>query len=284
MSSAEGRLRLRHAIALGLLHGPTELLPISSSAHTELLPRLANWPGAQPGGEQGKAFEVALHVGAALALTIHMRRELLEDAARIDARRVRVIALSLAPPALAGYALERPIERISASPRAIAAGLLAGAAAMAVAEGRALGRGARKDGERCARDADAHDGLALGLAQAAALIPGVSRNGATLASARARGFSRGAAQTLSWHAGLPILFGAGALQAARLHGGVLAPGERTRLAVGGASALLSTLAGARLLDRRLREGQSLLPYALYRCALAALVLARMRADTTRTPI
>ncbi len=304
----ERRLALRHALALGLVQGPTELLPVSSSAHTELLPWLAGWPYARLEGERRKAFEVALHAGAGLALALHMRRELLADAARIGPRRAGVIALSLAPAALAGYALERPIEQRLGGPRSIALGLVTGAIAMAVADRPISPRQAPyhhrytdpadehthqpdpRDPDvrpgrsgRAVPDATAIDGLALGLAQALALAPGVSRNGATLTAARARGFSRKAAQTLSWHTGLPVLLGASALKAVRLHRAHLEREERATLALGGASALASTLVSARLLDRRLREGQALWPYSLYRWALAAAVLARVRGDAARTP-
>jgi undecaprenyl-diphosphatase len=263
-------------VALGLLHGPAELLPISSSAHTTLIPWLARWPYAQLDGEARKSFEVALHAGAGVALALHMRRELLGEAARVSRRRAGVIALSLAPPALAGYALGGPIERRLGGPRSIAAGLLAGAVAMALADGRASGSEAA--GARAFEDATARDGLALGLAQASALIPGVSRNGASLTAARARGFGRGAAQSLSWHAGLPVIFGAGVLKAARLRRTRLGREQRAALALGGGAAFLSTLASARLLGQRLRAGQPLWPCSLYRCLLAALVISRSRAQ------
>jgi undecaprenyl-diphosphatase len=288
MPSAENALPLRHAVALGLLQGPAELLPVSSSAHTTLIPWLAGWPYAQLDGERRKSFEVALHAGAGLALALHMRRELLRDAARLDRRRAGVIALALAPPALAGYALGRPIERHLGGPRSIAVGLAAGAVAMALAdtwgetdatEGAAAPRtrdAARARDPRTEEQAAARDGLALGLAQAGALIPGVSRNGATLTAARARGFGRGAAQALSWHAGLPVMLGASVLKGARMRTTGVPREQRAALAVGGGAALLSTLASARVLGSRLREGQPLWPYALYRCLLAALVLARLR--------
>jgi undecaprenyl-diphosphatase len=273
MRSAEGGLPLRHAIALGLLQGPTELLPISSSAHTTLIPWLAGWPYARLDGERRKSFEVALHAGAGIALAIHMRGQLIEDARRVDRPRAAAIALSLALPAIAGYALERPVERRLGGARSIAAGLGAGALSMALADGRAA---RRADAGRTQDDLRARDGLAIGLAQAAALIPGVSRNGATLTAARARGFDRRAAQALSWHAGLPVLFGASALKGVRLrrrdHPGV----ERSALALGAVSAFLSTLASARLMGRALRDGYPLLPCSLYRGVLAALVLARLR--------
>jgi undecaprenyl-diphosphatase len=273
MPSAEGSLPLRHAVALGLLQGPAELAPVSSSAHTELVPWLARWPYAQLDGEARKSFEVALHAGAALALAIHMRGELRRELAGLSPRRAGVIALSLAPPALVGYALGPVVERRLGGPRSIAVGLAGGGLAMALADTRAQ---RRADEGRASEDATAGDGLALGLAQAAALIPGVSRNGATLTAARGRGFGRGAAQALSWHAGLPILFGASALKGARMRRSGAPREQRVALALGGASAFLSTLASVRVLDRRLRDGRALWPYSLYRCLLAALVISRLR--------
>jgi undecaprenyl-diphosphatase len=275
MPSADSALPLRHAVALGLLQGPAELLPISSAAHTTLLPWLAGWPYARLAGERRKSFEVALHAGAGAALAIHMRGELLREARSVDRRRAGVIALSLAPPALAGYAFGPLIERALGGPRSIAAGLAAGAVAMAIADRRT-----GTDATRTQEDASARDGLALGLAQASALMPGVSRNGATLTAARSRGFGRAAAQRLSWHAGLPVILGASMLKGAHIRRTGVPRAERAALAAGGSAAFLSTLASARLLERRLREGGALWPYSLYRCLLAALVVSRLRDHTT----
>jgi undecaprenyl-diphosphatase len=277
--NAHGAFPLRHAVALGLLQGPCELLPISSSAHTELIPWLARWPYTELDGARRKSFEVALHAGAGVALAIHMRRELLLQARRLRPDRAAVVATALAPPALVGYALGRPIERRLGGPRATAAGLAVGGVAMALADASApladTRVGQAGAGARDFEDATPRDGLALGLAQAAALIPGVSRNGATLTAARARGFTRAGAQALSWHAGLPVIFGASALKGLRLRRQGFAREDRARIALGGGGAFLSTLACARLLRRQLSEGQVLLPYSLYRCALAALVISRL---------
>ena len=232
-------------------------------------------------GEQRKSFEVALHAGAGLALSIHMRKQLLHDAASIDLQRGLVIALALGPPALAGYALGGAIERHLGGPRSIAFGLIAGAAAMVISDYSAATDAS--GGTRAQEDARPRDGLALGLAQAAALMPGVSRNGATLSAARARGFARDAAQALSWHAGIPVLFGASLLKAMRVRRSGIPRGQRPALAVGAGGAFLSTLASARALDRTLREGAPLWPYSLYRVALAALVISRLRDPATRTP-
>jgi undecaprenyl-diphosphatase len=273
MRRAERALSPRHALALGLLQGPAELLPISSSAHTALLPWLAGWPYADLDGERRKSFEVALHAGAGLALAIDMRAELARAVAALDGRRTGAWALALAPPALAGYLLQAPIERRLGGPRSIAAGLTAGAVAMALSDTRA--RGTLRGERRCA-DAGLRDGLALGLAQASALIPGISRNGATLAAARARGFARADAVQLSWLPALPVILGASVLKGRQLAGDNRQRGIRGSAALGGVAAFASTLASARLLRRGVVANRSLLPYALYRCLLAALVVWRLR--------
>ncbi len=286
------RPSLREAVALGLLQGPTELLPVSSSGHTTLIPWLCGWSYTELDPELRKTFEVALHAGAGLALAVDMRGELIETALELDRRHVGTIALSLAPPAVAGFVLERFVERWFGGPRSIAIGLIGGAVAMALADIRPglsqIDHPEQKvgpvRGTRQRVDAGPRDGLALGLAQAAALIPGVSRNGATLTVARARGFARGEAQALSLNAGLGVILGASALKGARglfgrgTHAEETNSRDHTRcaLAAGGSTAFLSTLASARVLRRARREDRSLLPYALYRCLLAALVIRRLR--------
>jgi undecaprenyl-diphosphatase len=246
-------LPLRHAVALGLLHGPAELLPVSSSAHMTLVPWLLGWPYAELDGDVRKAFEVAVHGGTAAALVVALPR----GRCRVSAG---LVALATLPPALAGLIGERPIEERLGTPGTITAGLAAGAAAMLAAD--------RAPQVRRTGDARAMDALWLGVAQAAALVPGVSRNGATLAAARARGFARADASALSWRVAVPVLVGAGALKAVRLRS--TPPPARRAMAAGAAAAFASTLAVAR---RAPRDG-SLAPYALYRLALAAVVTAR----------
>jgi len=157
MRRAEARLPLEHALALGLFHGPAELLPVSSSAHTTLVPWLAGWPYMQLEDELRKSFEVALHAGTGAALAIAMRAELRRSLSQMDGRRAGVLALALAPPTIAGYLLEGPIERRLGGPRSIAVGLLAGAVAMALADIRAS---SQDKTERASEDAGAADGLA----------------------------------------------------------------------------------------------------------------------------
>jgi undecaprenyl-diphosphatase len=201
-------LPLRHAVVLGLVHGPAELLPVSSSAHVAAIPLLLGWPYPALDADLRKAFEVALHAGTAAALLASRPwREVDGPGARDRGGRIRHLALlaaGVAPAALAGLLLERPIERRLGTARTLPAGLLAGAAALALADARG---GARRQASR--RTADA---LALGAAQALALFPGASRTGMTLAAARARGFGRGAAWALSREAALPVLAGAATLK------------------------------------------------------------------------
>ena len=266
----ESRLPLSHAVALGLLHGPAELLPISSSGHIALVPWLAGWPYAELDPELRKSFEVAVHAGTAAALLIGLRREVVDTLRGLDHRRAALLALSFAPPALVGYTLERPIERRLGTPGTVAAGLLAGSVAMAA--GDLLG--ARRPPRPRAR-AGALDGILLGLAQAASLVPGVSRNGATLAVARARGFSREDANALSRHVALPVIVGAAGLKGWRLARRGIGPGIGQALAAGAAAAFASTLASTWLIHQVERD-RSLLPYAAYRTALALVVIRRLR--------
>jgi undecaprenyl-diphosphatase len=235
------------AAALGLIQGATELLPVSSSAHVAMVPWLLGWEVSAWPPERRKELEVALHTGAAAAMAAPLWQ------ARLDAR---TLVLSSAPPALAGYLLEGPIERRLGGPVAIAGGLIAGALALAAADRRPPTRS----------DVRASDAFVLGLAQAAALAPGVSRSGATLAAARSRGFSREDASKLSFGVAGPVLSGATALKALRLP-----PTHRRVAAVAAASSFAATTLALRTFGPT-RRGP-LWPYAAERAALAGGILA-----------
>jgi undecaprenyl-diphosphatase len=270
------------AMALGALHGPAELLPISSSGHIEVIPWLAGWDYSRLDDEQRKAFEVALHTGTAAALLISLGDEVQDVVRGLDLRRLTLIGLSLAPATVVGYLFERPIERRFGTPATIGAGLLAGAVTMALAD--------RAPQERRHEDAGPIDALWLGVAQACALIPGVSRNGATLAAARIRRFGRADASRLSWHAALPVIAGATALKGMRLFRRGLPAGAAVpdpidapasiggvQYAAGAGAAFVSTLASTRLIQT-LERDSPLLPVALYRVGLAAVIALRLVRD------
>jgi undecaprenyl-diphosphatase len=265
--AADGGIPAGRAIALGLVQGPAELLPVSSSAHIVLIPWLAGWDWEAIDPELRKSFEVALHTGAAAALLIGQRRLIAEELRSFDLRGARVLALSFLPAAIVGYRFERPIERHLGGPRATAYGLLAGAAAMLAADTRPQLRGRGEAG--------AVDGLVLGVAQAAALAPGISRNGITLAAARWRRFSRDQANLLSRTIALPIIVGATVLKGARLARRGSQAELRRSLAIGAAASFASTLASQRLI-KLVERDRALWPYAAYRAGLAAKVLVKLR--------
>jgi undecaprenyl-diphosphatase len=250
---------LPQAVALGLLHGPAELAPVSSSAHATLLAWRRGWRYGELDAASRKRFEVALHAGSAAASLWRARRALTGTPAA-------TVVAACVPPALAGALLQRPIEERLGTPAGIAAGLLAGSAAMALAD--VLG-----PRTRLRTQAGLRDGLALGLAQAAALAPGVSRSGAARAAARWRGFAPAEARSLADAVGVPVTLGALALK-----GREARHAERSQwpaLAVGAGASLCSALASAPLAARVERSG-SLLPYCTYRIVLATAVIRRLR--------
>jgi undecaprenyl-diphosphatase len=231
-----------------------------------LIPWLAGWEWHDADPEARKSFEVAVHAGAAAALLVGQRRLIAGELRSFDLRRAAVVALSFVPPAIVGYRFEREIEQRLGSPRATAYGLIGGALAMVAADTRPQERGPG--------DAGPADGLALGVAQATALAPGVSRNGATLAAARWRRFTREQANLLSRTVALPVIVGASLLKGVRLRRRGIEPEMKSAMAAGVAASFVSTLASQRLI-RMVERDRALWPYAAYRVVLAAAVLKRV---------
>jgi undecaprenyl-diphosphatase len=243
---------------------------VSSSGHLALVPELLGWDIAGLDPELRKSFEVALHAGTAAALTIALRGEVAGVLRSLDSRRVLGIVQTFAPAAIVAAVFERTIEERFGSPRSVAIAQLAAGAALAAAD---LG-----PAERPHSDAGPLEHLLIGCGQAAALIPGVSRNGATLTAARLLRFERPAASVLSRHAALPVIAGATGLKGMRLARRGLARELRGPFAAGAAAALASTLASRRLIGVMDRS-RTYLPFAAYRVLLGALGLAASgRAD------
>lgn len=243
-------------------------MPVSSSGHTALIPQLLGWSYAELDDELRKSFEVALHFGTAAALLIALRHEVAEVVRDVDARRVVRHVLEILPPAVAAKYWERPIEQRCGTARGVALSQIAGGTALALADHRpAL---------RVHGDAGVGDALAIGVGQAAALVPGVSRNGATLTAARLRRFDRRSANRLSRHAALPIIVAATGLKGARLARRGLPRDLRTPFAVGAAAAFASTLLSAPLV-RWVDAAPSYAPFAAYRIGLGATAAWRAAA-------
>jgi undecaprenyl-diphosphatase len=251
------------------LQGPTELLPVSSSGHLVLVPQLLRWPYAGLEPELRKSFEVALHAGTAAALLVGLRQEVGEYLRGFGPRNVATLSLSFAPAAILASLFERQIERRLGRPEPVVVGLFAGAVAMACADCRPE--------ERVREDTRAWDALVIGLAQACALAPGVSRNGATLTAARVRRFSRRDANVISRQIALPVIVGAAVLKGGRLLGRreELPPGLARPFAAGSGAAFASSLVSLRLISM-LERSRSLLPYAAYRVVVAAVAGVALR--------
>lgn len=291
------RRGLAAALLAGALHGPAEALPVSSSAHVAFVARLAaGRRRRRPSDpEVAKSVEVGAHAGTLLGLTIGLRREGLV-AARGAARRPGLaagtamrIVVATTPAVIAALTMERPIERLLGGDRTIAAGLVAGSIAMAAADavgprdlapgaasppvpGVLADAGAGRDWE----DGTLLDALIIGTAQTAALWPGVSRSGAVLAAARARGFSRGASGKISAALAVPAVGGATALKVVRLgrrlRAGTMAPDHLVPLAAVTTTGALSGVVAAPM-ARRTLEGLPLWPFAAYRVLLATALAA-----------
>lgn len=292
------RRGLAAALLAGALHGPAEALPVSSSAHVAFVARLAaGRRGRRPSDpEVAKSVEVGAHAGTLLGLTIGLRREALV-AARGAARQpglaagtaVRIV-VATTPAVIAALTMERPIERLLGGDRTIAAGLVVGSIAMAAADavgprGPAPGAatppvpGVVPDDDGAGRDWEDGtlvDALIIGTAQTAALWPGVSRSGAVLAAARARGFSRGASGKISAALAVPAVGGATLLKVVRLgrrlRAGTMAPHHLVPLAAVTTTGALSGVVAAPM-ARRTLEGLPLWPFAAYRVLLATALAA-----------
>lgn len=264
------------ALLLGLLQGATEFLPVSSSGHLVLVPWLLGWPAS------GLAFDTLVHWGTAVAVVGYFWRDWL-DLARgawevvrsrsLDDPRGRLalwIVVGTLPGALAGWLLEDFFEGMFGRPAAAAGFLLVTASILTLVEGWS-----RREKEL--PQMTWLDALLVGLAQAAAILPGISRSGSTIAAGMARGQKREQAARFSFLLSTPIILGAGLLQLSDLaEAGGLA-GQLPVLAVGFLAALLSGLACIHFLLRYLQR-RPLYPFAIY-CALVGLgglVLALVR--------
>ena len=227
---------------------------------------MLGWPYPTLAPDVRKAFEVALHTGTAAALSLALREEVLEVVRELQARRVLGAALAFLPPALAAAAWERPIEERLGSARSVAWAQ--------VAAGALLGLADRRPADRPLASAGALDHLLMGLGQAAALAPGVSRGGGSLTALRLRRMERPAAHRLARHAALPIILAAAGLKGARLARTGLTREVRGPFAAGTLAAFASTTLVARAIPS-MDRAPSYIPFAAYRIGLGTVALLRL---------
>jgi undecaprenyl-diphosphatase len=207
-----GALSGWQALVLGIVQGLTELLPISSSGHLILVPWLADWRYLETHNDFNQTFDVALHFGTLVAVVAYFRTDIARLVAAwlgsIRRRRVEtsderlawVVAIATVPAAVVGAAGESLIADKLGDPWQIAIFLAFFGVVLWIADRRPQARGLG--------DVRYGEALALGFAQALALMPGVSRSGITISAARFLGLDRDAAARLSFLLLVPIVLGA----------------------------------------------------------------------------
>jgi undecaprenyl-diphosphatase len=256
------------AIALGIIQGLSEFLPISSSGHLALAPWLFGWE------DPGLAFDVALHLGTLLAVLWYFRMEWLTlikaafgiiTTGRIETpekRKVIYLIIATIPGAIAGYLLQGKAETGFRSPQLIAIALIVMGLILWLVD-RAV------DQRRILGEMRWIDALLIGLSQVIALIPGVSRSGSTITTARGLRFDRESSAEFSFLMSMPIIAAAVILEGPK----ALQEGGITNELMSGvvASAISGWLAISILMRYVSRHSYGI--FAFYRLVLGIAVLA-----------
>ena len=208
-------MSLLQAIVLSVVQGVTEFLPISSSGHLALIPWITGWP------DQGTGFDVALHLGTLAAVLVYFRREWTgfltglwkgrgvafggDGDGEIPARRLLLLLIiGTVPAAVVGLLIKDFVEGSARGPQWIGAFMVGTAAVLTIGELA----GKRKRGLSKTSRLDA---LIIGAGQAAAILPGLSRSGTTIATGMVIGMTREAAARFSFFLVVPAILGAGIL-------------------------------------------------------------------------
>ena len=208
-------MRWLEDIVLGLVQGLTEFLPVSSSGHLVVVPAVLGW--RQP----SLTFDLVLHLGTLLAVLFSFRRDLARLAIglfgggpdpRADRRMIGLLALGSIPAGIAGLALANEFESLFEEPLWVCAFWVVTAGILLGAE-RIIRTGVGT------ADVDARRAGWIGVAQAVAITPGISRSGSTIAAGVAQGMSREAAARFSFLLAIPAIMGAVASKTSDLTNG-----------------------------------------------------------------
>jgi undecaprenyl-diphosphatase len=251
------------AIVLGLFQGLGEFLPISSSAHLVLVPWLFHWE------DPGLTFDIALHVGTLIAVIAYFWKDWLRLVTQgftapktTDGRLFWYLVIATVPGAIVGYALEKKAETIFRTPLLIAVALIVMGAILYWAERKS----AKKDD---LSNITLRKSFLIGLSQALAIIPGVSRSGVTMTTGLFSGLNREAAARFSFLLSAPIILGAAIIKVPYLvhHPDVI----NANFLIGMVVACISGIASIGFLLRYVRT-KTFLPFVWYRFAVGALVI------------
>jgi undecaprenyl-diphosphatase len=262
------------SLLMGIVQGLTEFLPISSSGHLLLVPYLFNWH--EPFIDS-LAFSVALHGGTLAALLVYFREDWLRlipaGLATIrdrsfrgepDRRLAWLLVASTIPGGIAGFLFNDAVESAIRQPGLVAIMLVLAGIVLWFADRWST---RRHDTDNLSLRA----AIGIGLAQAIALIPGVSRSGISISAALAAGLDRASAARYSFLMAMPITAAAVAFEALKLVRGAAGPVEVVPLIVGVGTAFVAGIAAISVLLRYVRT-RSFSVFVVYRFALAAVVL------------
>ncbi|MGZ4146428.1 MAG: undecaprenyl-diphosphatase UppP [Actinomycetota bacterium] len=259
---------------LGITQGVTEFAPVSSSGHLILVPWLFGW-SILNNAELNKTFDVALHIGTLVGALAYFWRDVVRylkawfrsiasrSIRTTDERLAWALVIGTIPGALAGALFEELITNDLGQPWLIAVMLVVFGVLLYVVDRVAARR-------RSIEDIGVRDGLLLGIAQAVALQPGVSRSGVTITAARAMGLDRPSAARFSFLLSLPIIAGAGILKGIDLVRTGLPAGMAAPFAWGMLASAISGFLVIWFLLAYLRRRDFAL-FLWYRVAVAALV-------------
>ena len=263
------------AVVLGTLQGLTEFLPISSSAHLRIFPELLGW------GDPGAAFTAVIQIGTEVAVLLYFRhdiwrigsswaRSLVKPELRghLDSRMGWFIIIGSLPIVVLGILLKDVIEEDFRNLWIIGTTLIVLGIILGVAD-------RVSSSSRQIRQIDFRDAVLMGLAQAMALIPGVSRSGATISMGRFLGYEREAATRYAFLLAIPAVVGAGLFELSEIPGGDNSYGWGPTVTATIVSFLVGYAAIAWLL--RYVATRSYLPFVLYRIGLGSLTLALLAA-------
>lgn len=257
-----------HAIILGIVQGLCEFLPISSSGHLIIVPWLEGWDFFLQHPELNKTFDVALHLGTAMAVLVYFRRDvgriLLDFFGSLRRRRIQtpgerlawLLLLSTIPAGVIGVAFEKVVEDQLGRPWLIAVMMIVFGAVIWLIDARLPLR-------KGVRDLRWPGALGIGFAQALALAPGVSRSGATMMAGRLLSLDREAAARYSFLLSVPVIGGAAVYKAFQIAGTGLPAGLGGPFLAGMLAAALSGLAAISFLLTYLRR-HSFRIFAIYR--------------------
>jgi undecaprenyl-diphosphatase len=261
---------LLKAVVLGILQGLTEFLPISSSAHLRIFPELFGW------GDPGAAFTAVIQIGTELAVLIYFRHDIWrigttwlkslyrpEYRGHLDSRMGWFIIIGSLPIVVLGILLKDVIERDFRNLWIIGTTLIVLGIILGIAD--KLSADDKKIKELSLRDA-----VLMGAAQAMALVPGVSRSGATISMGRILGYEREAATRYAFLLAIPAVVGAGLFELQEIPHGENTYGWGPTLVATAVSFVVGYAAIAWLL--RYVSTRSYLPFVLYRIGLGTMVL------------